>query len=457
MIPNWSAMLPLKLKSLRTALALLGALLLVAARAADTPPVERNYSLSDATSEVLAKYKTSMEANGGKNYDASIAILDGQIAKAEAGSYDLALLYQIKAQTLLQKGDFSKSIEPLERGLALSDAKTPTYFEERVVRDLVYFLAQLYFQEAVQSKNASLVPGYWEQAEKYMVRWTQAVKKPTADNYLFYTQLLYSRAVQNADHPDLELVKRALVQIDKALHLVSRPKDNMYVLKLVCLQQLNRNAEAAEILEVLVKQKPDSSTYWQQLAALYLSTEQNVRAILTYERAQANGHMNGPKDNYNLIGIYFNLGQYEKSAELLEKGLKNGGLENEMKNWELLAFSYQQLERPLKGIEALKEASKAYPKSGQIEFMIAQAYFGLDQAEAALPHAQAAVQKGSLNKPHQAYMFLAYIGYQLKKFDLALEAAKKAAEFPEGAKEAKSMVHAIEDIIKEREAKKNKT
>jgi len=54
-------------------------------------------------------------------------------------------------------------------------------------------------------------------------------------------------------------------------------------------------------------------------------------------------------------------------------------------------------------------------------------------------------------------MFLAYIGYQLKKFDLALEAAKKAAEFPEGAKEAKSMVHAIEDIIKEREAKKNKT
>jgi len=449
-------MLHLSLKPSRTLLALLSAFLLAAATAAETAP-ERNYSVSDPTGEALAKYKTTLEANGGKNFEPALAILDAQIAKAEAGSYDLALLYQIKAQTLLQKGDFSKSIEPLEKGLALSDAKTPTYFEDRVVKDLVYFLAQLYFQEAVQSKNASLTASYFDKADKYMVRWTQSTKKSTAEAQIFYTQLLYSRAVQNADHPDVDMIKRALEQIEKGLQLTSRPKDNMYVLKLVCLQQLNRNAEAAEILELLVKQKPDSSTYWQQLVALYLSTEQNVRAILAYERAQANGHMNAPKDNYNLVGIYFNLGQYEKSAELLEAGLKNGRLENEMKNYELLAFSYQQLERPLKGIEALKQATKVYPKSGQIEFMIAQAYFGLDQPEAALPHAQAAVAKGGLNKPHQVYLFLAYIGYQIKKFDVALEAAKQAATFPEGAKEGSSMVRAIEDIIKEREAKKNKT
>jgi len=269
--------------------------------------------------------------------------------------------------------------------------------------------------------------------------------------------LLYSRAVQNADHPDLELVKRALVQIDKALHLVSRPKDNMYVLKLVCLQQLNRNAEAAEILELLVKQKPDSSTYWQQLAALYLSTEQNVRAILTYERAQANGHMNTPKDNYNLIGIYFNLGQYEKAAELLDAGLKSGKVDNEIKNWELLALAYQQLERPFKGIEALKDATKAFPKSGQLEFMIAQAYHTLDKPEDALPHLQAAIAKGDLAKPHHVYLFLAFIGYELKKYDIALDAAKHAAEFPEGAKDGGNMVKALKEIMKDRETKKNKT
>jgi hypothetical protein len=54
-----------------------------------------------------------------------------------------------------------------------------------------------------------------------------------------------------------ELVKRALEQIDKGLHLTTRPKDTMYLLKLVCLQQLGRNAEVAEILELLLKTKPD--------------------------------------------------------------------------------------------------------------------------------------------------------------------------------------------------------
>lgn len=451
-------MLHFSLKPFRTTLAFIGVTLLAATTLAQQPaaPV-RNYSVSDATSEVLAKYKTTADALGGKNYEPAIAILDAQIAKVDPGSYDLALLCQIKAQTLLQKGDYFKAIEPLERGLALSDAKTPTYFEDRQVREIVYFLAQLYFQEAVQSKNPSLTASHFDKADKYMARWTESIKNPTADGQLFYTQLLYAKAVQNADHPDLEGIKRALVQVEKGLLLTTRPKDTMYVLKLVCLQQLNRNAEAAEILELLVKQKPDSSTYWLQLASLYLNTEQQVRAIVTYERAQANGHMNAPKDNYNLVGIYFNLGQYEKAAELIENGIKTGHLENEIKNWELLAFSYQQLDRPFKSIEALKQATKAFPKSGQLEYMIAQAYFGLDQPDAALPHAQAAVVKGGLTKPHQAYLFLAYIGYQVKKFDLALEAAQKAAEYPEGAKEAKSMVHAIEDIIKEREAKKNKT
>ena len=442
-------------KPTRSLPALIGALLLAAsASAQSTPAVVRDYSPSDATGEVLAKYRPLADA---KNYDAAIAMLDAQIAITPPGTYDVALLYQIKAQTLLQKGDFSGSIAPLEKGLILSDEKTPTFFDEKVTRELVYFLAQLYFQEGGQSKNLSVTSTDYNKAEKYLERWTTLTKKPSLDNELFHAQVLYSIAVLNPDKPDLAGVQRALTEVEIGLRSSGRPNTQLYLFKLLCLQQLNRNAEAAEVLELLVKQKPNSSNYWQQLAALYLSTEQFTRAILAIERAQSNGFMNTPKDNYNLIGIYFNLGQYEKAAELLEAGLKSGAIEADSKNWELLAFSYQQLERPLKGIEALKEATKAYPKSGQLEFMIAQAYLGIEQPEAALPHAQAALVKGNLTKPNQVYLFTAYVAYQLKKFDIALDAAKKAAEFPQSVKEGQNMVKAIEDIMKEREAKKNKT
>lgn len=439
-------------KTTRSFWALCSALLLTVALPAEST---RDYSVSDSTTEVLTKYRVPLDAN---NYDAALAIIDAQIPKVEAGSYDLALLYQIKAQIYLQQGDFPKSIDPLERTIALSDAKTPPFHEEKVVREFIYLLAQLYYTEATQTKNPTVAVSYFDKADKAMARWVKITPKPTSDALAIYSQILFSWAQLDPDHPDLELIKRSMVQIDAALHLAIHPQDKLFLLKLICLQQLGKNAEAAEVLEEIVKQKQDSSAYWQQLAAFYLSTEQQTRAIITYERAQSHGFMNTPKENIILISIYFNLGQFEKAAELLEVDLRNGHVDNILANWELLAFCYQQLDRPIKGIEALKDATKAFPKSGQMEYMIAQAYRGLEQREAALRHAQFAVAKGNLTKPHSTYMFLAYIAYELKKYDVALNAAHKAAELPEGAKDkqTRDMIKAIEETIKEREAKKNK-
>jgi len=72
---------------------------------------------------------------------------------------------------------------------------------------------------------------------------------------------------------------------------------------------------------------------------------------------------------------------------------------------------------------------------------------------------EAAIAKGNLTKPHQVYSYLAYVAYEMKKFDIALEAAEKAVADPEGAKDrqAQGLLKGIKDIIKEREAKKEKT
>jgi tetratricopeptide (TPR) repeat protein len=449
----------------RKILSIAGAVTLSVVLAAET--TQREYSLQDNTSENLPKYKAALDA---KNYAEALNVINSLIAKVPAEGYDMAYLLQLKMQIYLQQGDFSKSIEPMERSLTLSEANTPTFFDERITRELYFFLVQLYFQEATQTKNSTLAASYFDKAEKAMERWLKLTPKTNAEAQLIYAQLLFSKGMINADKPDLPLLKRAIEQIELGLQLTTRPKDTFYVLKLVCLQQLDRNSEAAELLELLLKQKPDSNTYWQQLAAIYLNLganfegkdqnkamEYSVRSIVTIERAQDHGFMNTPKDHFNLVGIYFNIGQYEKAAELLETDLASGKIDNETKNWELLSLCYQQLQRPLKGIEALKQATKSFPNSGQLEFLIGQAYTSLDQPENALPHIQAAITKGNLNKPYQAQLALAYTAYSLKKYDLALVAARKATEYPEGAKDGQNMVRALEDILKDREAKKNKS
>lgn len=413
---------------------------------------ERNYSPSDETSEQLPKFKAAMDA---KNYTEALNIINALQAKVPADSYDMALVLQYKTQVYLQQGDFAKSIEPIEKSLALSESKTPSFFEERVTRELYFFLFQLHFQEANQTKNATLAADHLNKAQKAIEHWFKITPQTTADAQMFYAQLLIMKATQGST-PDQALLKQALVEIDKGLMLSARPKDTLFVLKLVALNQLERNAESAELLELLLKQKPDNASYWPQLAAIYVTMGKDLRSIVTIERAQAQGFMNTPKDHFNLIGIYFNSGQYEKAAELLEKAIKNKLIDNDAKNFELLALCYQQLQRPLKGIEALKEGTKAFPKSGQLELQIAQNYMALDKLEEALAHSQSAVEKGGLNKPYQGYMLVAYTAYQLKKFDIALAAATKATELPDAGKDAQNMKKALEDIIKDREAKKNK-
>ena len=142
-------LLPSRLRVLAATVAVFG---LAAGSVAQTTPPPRDYSISEATSEVLSTaYKTAADA---KNHDQALIVLNGQLDKlTDKTGYDAAVLNQIKAQTLLQKSQFAQALEPLERALQLSDARTPTFFDERMTQEMLLFLSQLYFQEAASTKE----------------------------------------------------------------------------------------------------------------------------------------------------------------------------------------------------------------------------------------------------------------------------------------------------------------
>src|SRR5690606_11045867 len=145
--------------------------------------------------------------------------------------------------------------------------------------------------------------------------------------------------------------------------------------------------------------------------------EFNLRTIVTIERAQALGMMDSPKDNYNLVGIYFNLGQHGEATKLLHKGLRDGTIESDVAKWELLSYSYQQINKEFQAIEALQEASKHFPDTGRFDHQIAQIYYSLNRVEEAHKHVNLAINKGNLDKPGAVYYFLAYISFELLKFE----------------------------------------
>ena len=107
----------------------------------------------------------------------------------------------------------------------------------------------------------------------------------------------------------------------------------------------------------------------------------------------------------------------------------------------------------------LKEATKLFPKNGEIEVQIAQIYIQLENNREGLKHATEAVRKGNfeLTKPFSVHYLRAYTAYDLGEIDIANEAATAAAKFPEAEKDAQfpKLKNVIAEAINEREAKKS--
>ena len=418
--------------------------------------------LSERIGEELSKLQPLIDA---KNWEAAVALIGRLNSSAAPNSYDQAFLNDILAKLYLQKGDYDKSIAPMEIALRLADSNG--YFDKRNVNMMLDYLSKIYYQEGTASKSPAIQQQYLNKATVYLKRFMQESDTVLPDTMLFYTSLLYNRAVLNPEKIDKELLSQAKANAEKALTLNNHPKENFYVILLATLQQQTDFKTSADYYELLVKKYPTNRGYWQQLMATYitlagesegpLSWSYNVRAILTIERAQALGFLNTPKDNFNLIGIYFNIAQYGKATELLHNGLKNGSIENSQKNWELLAYSYQQVNRENQAIDALLEATRFYPNSGQLEFQIGQLYYSLDKLNDAYRHLKLSTTKGQLEKPAATYSFLAYLCYDLGKFEEGLEVINTALSLPDAPKDGQltRLKEALEEGIRQREAAKN--
>ena len=428
---------------------------------AQNPPKKE---ISDRVSEGLGKLRDLTNPDAPR-YAEALALINQLIANARPESYDVAVLSQVKVQVLLQQTNYGAAIEPMEVALRLG--RTYDFFEARQMLELTQILAQLYFQEATEANDTTTRNSYFDSAYKYLKQYLDEAEDPSEDSLAFASSLLYTRATADTANIDLEVLKEAKQYAEEGLLKAITPRENFYVLILAVLQQLGENEEAAKILETLVKKKPDSKQYWNQLQATYINLagnavdnsdaayRWNVMTVMTIERAQENGLLTEPSNHFNMIGILFNIGRFPEAITLLEEGLTDGKVENTRRNWELLATSYQQTHKELKAIETYERAAKQFPTEGTLEFQAANIYYMLDKMPEAYRHGKAALAKGNLDNIGATEMFVAYIGYELRDYEEALRYAKSAQE--NNASNADQLVDAIERAIEEREANLNAT
>ncbi|MBC8010606.1 MAG: hypothetical protein H7067_10975 [Burkholderiales bacterium] len=398
------------------------------AQTAELPKKE----ISEKTSSSLGQLRTLTEA---KDYTGSLALIDGLLATAAPTSFDAYVLTQIKAQILLTQGKLVEAIAPLETALKLGEGNA-NFFDAPTNLEQLNLLAQLYYQQAAESKQPAAQKAGYEKALATINRWLERSPRPTADIRLFASSLLYQLATVDASKPDAARIRESITQANEGLLLAIKPSTQLYLILVACHLQLGETARAAEILEILAERDPKSSSTWSQLQSIYLSTaseikdpeearRQNLRALLVLDRAQAAGQLKSPKDNYTRVAILFNIQQFTRAAALLEKGLADGSIEGSKRNWELLASAYQQTSENEKALDALTRAATKFPDDAALEFSLAQFLYNTGKLADAYARGQAAVAKGTLEKPGQAQVYLAYLAFELQRYE---EASKWVAD-----------------------------
>jgi tetratricopeptide (TPR) repeat protein len=416
----------------------------------------------EISEDVSAGFGSLRALTDAKDYAGSVALLEALAQKAKPGSFDFALIAQIKAQILLADGKLALAIDPLETSLKLGEQHR--FFEPSVLSEKRYLLAQLYYQTGAESKDLALQRKHYESAQEMLRAWFSATPRPSAEAHLFAASLLYHRATLGTGEPDAALLREARVEAERGLVLQPKADPQFYVLILAAIQQLGDFAGAAETLELLVKHQPGSVTYWQQLAATYLnlatdakdesaSFRYHLRAILTLERAQAVGLLNSSKDRLNLVGIYFNIRRFDQAALLLEKGLAEGSIEPQRGNWELLASAYQQQRQDDRAVETYERAIRALPLDGQCELGLAQLHYNQGRAVLAYRHLEAAGVKTGIKKPGQAKLFAAYVACELQRYEDAARWIEAAAGHDDLNKDdLVRLDRAVRDALRERTA-----
>jgi hypothetical protein len=425
-------------------------------------------SLNEDTSAAFQNIKPLLDA---KNWDGALAILDGIIAKNKPDSYDTFVAQDTEAKIYFQGKENPLKAVTLWEGMMNVLSQHTDYLVPKDAIQHEQFVAQGYYMVALGLKaNDPRQREYYDRSIAHMTKWIAQTPKPRQEDRLFYTSLLYYKAVSNPDHADAVYLSKAREQIELAFKSEIKPREPFYQIYVVILQQQGETELATHYLEYLVSVHPQSRDYWLQLMAAYNnlagSSDKNpdkqrayyARAILTVERAQKLGFLNSTKDNYNLVTLYNQVSQFGVATELMYEGLKNGKIENDLKNWEVLAYFYLQVNRELQAISVLKEAAEIpqFSEMGEINKQIAEIYYGLDNTQEVYNNCKIAVTKGNLGaKTYSTYQLLSFSAYSLGKYEDALEACDKAMSFKNApVKDLARLKQGIKEAIAAREAVK---
>lgn len=367
-------------------------------------------SMSEKVYNKLTEAQELIEA---KDYEAGLAALSDLAKQPKLSNYEKAQLYNYFAYTYFTLERYEDAIYSYEQVLAQPD------LPEALETNSLYTLAQLYF----------IIENY-RKAVDIINRWFAVTEKPTENAYMLLGQGYYQ----------LEEYKNSLVPLKKAYAMVTGrgdiPKENLLLLLRVDYFNLGDYENMLEVLKELIVYYPKSE-YWLTMAGTYSELKRLDKQMSILEMMYEAGLLQRGNQQLNLANLYMLHEAPYKAAVLLEKGMSEDKIEQNIRNLRLLSQAWLQAQENEKSLVPLQQAARL-SKDGELDMRLAQAYINLYRYDEAVKSLQTAFKKGGLKRSDQANIMLGLALFETQKFEASIEAFRAASKDKRSRKAAET-------------------
>ena len=386
----------------------------------------RTPALRNKVYEKLAEAQAAAEA---KDLATAAAVLDEMLAgrrNNELNSYELANVYNLYAFIHYSREDYPSALRAYEN--VVSQPEIPLAMEINTR----YTIAQLYF---VQER--------WREGIDALLQWFAMSDTPNANAYVLLAQGYYQ----------LKDYDRALSNIETAISMYRDkgriPKEQWFNLARFLYMDKNRFGEAIAVLEELIRYYPKKQ-YWVQLSFMFSEQGKEALQLGAMETAYVQDMLDKDGEYRNMASLFLNAEVPWKAAQVLEQGFEEEVVEDNSKNWELLAGALRQAQEVKKAIPAMEKAA-ARSDNGDLYARLGNIYLDAEEHEKAIEAISRGLQRGGVKRPDNARLVMGMAYFNLKEYGKAREAFRAASRDERSERYARQWIQYMDSEIERQE------
>jgi len=317
-------------------------------------------------------------------------------------SYELAQIWNTLAFAYYTIDDIPNTIRAYQ---AILDTGTIT---EALELSSLRALFQLHYGEEQYRKSIA-----------YIDRWQKLKIIPDAQVTFIKSTAYY----QLEDYR--ESLKSALLVEEIAVSQEKTVKENWWYLQVVLYNELNDVDNVIKVLETLIVHYP-KKRYWMHLAGMYGEKNQDDKSLSAYYAAYIQGFFLKESEVVMLAQRLLGAESPYEASQIIEKGLKEGRIEENEKNLRLLATAYTLSQETNRAIDAWRDATK-YAEDGELHYRLAQALASEDRHKEAIKAYKAAQKKGDTKKPADVAFWRGISEMQIERWNDATRSFRQAS------------------------------